>query len=48
MIWNPWRKKADPLKDEEAKTDDLKRQLRDLRERLLSETVEATVTKDDR
>ena len=48
MIWAPWRKaKKDPLKDAEHQTDDLKQQLRDLRERLLQETVEK-VSGDDR
>lgn len=48
MIWTPWRKdKKDPLKDAEHTTDDLKQQLRDLRERLLQETVEK-VSGDDR
>lgn len=48
MIWAPWRKdKKDPLKDAEHTTDDLKQQLRDLRERLLQETVEK-VSGDDR
>lgn len=48
MIW-PFRKgrKSDPLKDAEHTTDDLKQQLRDMRQRLLQETVEK-VTEDDR
>lgn len=48
MIW-PFKKepKADPLKDAEHTTDDLKQQLRELRERLLRETVEK-VAGDDR
>lgn len=42
MMWMPWKRKtkADPLKDLEASTDDLKKQLHDLRERLLRETIE--------
>lgn len=40
MMW-PFtkREKADPLKEEEAKTDSLKQQLHDLREELLRQTV---------
>ena len=48
MMWMPWRKKpkkADPLKDAEATTEDLKKQLHELRERLLRETVQHTAAR---
>lgn len=50
MIWMPWKRKpkADPVGDAERATDDIKEQLRDLRERLLRETVKETVDKDGR
>lgn len=50
MIWTPWKRKpkADPVGDAERATDDVKDQLRELRERLLRETVHETVAKDDR
>jgi|GEM_PF-3925212 len=49
MMWPFNRKpKADPVGDAERTTDDLKQELRDLRERLLRETVKKTVVKDDR
>jgi len=42
MMWPFKRKsKADPVGDAERTTDDLKQELRDLRERLLKETVKA-------
>lgn len=44
MIWPFNRKpKADPVGDAERVTDDLKAQLQEMRERLLRETVKATV-----
>lgn len=49
MIW-PFKsepKKVDPLTSQKRENDDLKQQLRDLRERLLKETVEK-VSGDDR
>ncbi len=51
MIWPFNRKpKADPVGDAERTTDDLKQELRDLRDRLLKETVERAhkVQTDDR
>lgn len=49
MMWPfPKKEKADPLKEEEAKTDSLKKQLHDLREELLRQTVAKTVHDDDR
>ena len=51
MMWPFHRKpKADPVGDAERTTDDLKQELRDLRERLLRETVENArkVPTDDR
>jgi hypothetical protein len=49
MIW-PFKskpEKVDPLTSQERQNDDLKQQLRDMRERLLRETVARTVQKDD-
>lgn len=52
MIWAPWKRRAkvDPVGDAERTTDDLKLQLRELRELLLRETVEHArkVKTDDR
>ena len=47
MMWVPWKRKpkADPLKDLEASNDDLKKQLHELRERLLRETVQHTAAR---
>jgi|DEB0MinimDraft_4_1074332.scaffolds.fasta_scaffold17678_3 hypothetical protein len=49
MMW-PFKskEKADSVKNAEAATDDLKQQLREMRERLLKDTVKATVARNDR